>query len=485
MKFAQTAEEELDVAAGQHSEEAGVAPSLLAVATDALDDGLIVCDAKGRVCWINASAKKLCGINWKSYLNKTIANLVDESSFPVDGIAEAFANKSSLFYIEDSHTGADYIIDIDKILDPRTSGLFFVICFKNVDSFVKSIKSGASSKSSSSSLAKISDYNKSVQRIVLDEKLEHLINLGIKAYTFGSRILISGETGVGKSQYARLLHERIKPASKCFVHVNCASIPESLFESEFFGYERGSFTGAHTRGKMGLVEIAERGTLFLDEVGDIPITCQSKILRFLDDGSYLKVGATQPRTANVNIISASNRDLGQMVKEETFRADLLFRLKTVEVRIPPLRERRPLVKALIQEYLEYLRSEHGCRVRMSQRCEDFLLNYDYPGNIRELENTLQHMTVVCDDTMELDHLPETAREVAIQQALLARKTFASKADAPSRSMNAITTKHSSLRALVTQYERELVSEMIRLHGSKRKAAKALDVDIATIVRKSR
>ena len=129
MKFAQTAEEELDVAAGQHSEEAGFAPSLLAVATDALDDGLIVCDAKGRICWINASAKKLCGINWKSCLNKTIANLVDESSFPVDGIAEAFANKSSLFYIEDSHTGADYIIDIEKILDPRTSGAVFCYLF--------------------------------------------------------------------------------------------------------------------------------------------------------------------------------------------------------------------------------------------------------------------------------------------------------------------------------------------------------------------
>jgi transcriptional regulator with PAS, ATPase and Fis domain len=485
VKFAQTAEEELDVAAGRRSEEAGFAPSLLAVATDALDDGLIVCDAKGRICWINASAKKLCGINWKSCLNKTIANLVDESSFPVDGIAEAFANKSSLSYIEDSHTGADFIIDIDKILDPRTSGLFFVICFKNVDLFVSSIKNGGPSKNSSSSLAKISDYNKNIQRIVLDEELEHLINLGIKAWTFGSRILISGESGVGKSQYARLLHERIKPASKSFVHVNCASIPESLFESEFFGYERGSFTGAHTRGKMGLVEIAEQGTLFLDEVGDIPITCQSKILRFLDDGTYLKVGATQPRTANVNIISASNRDLTRMVKEETFRADLHFRLKTVEVRIPPLRERRPLVKALIQEYLEYVRREHRCRVRLSQRCEDFLLNYDYPGNIRELENTLQHMTVVCDDTMDLDHLPEPAREVATQQALLAGKTIASKADAPPHPFNDMTTKHSSLRALVTQYERKLVSEMIRLHGSKRKAAKALDVDIATIVRKSR
>lgn len=114
-----------------------------------------------------------------------------------------------------------------------------------------------------------------------------------------------------------------------------------------------------------------------------------------------------------------------------------------------------------------------------------MLNYDYPGNIRELENILQHMTVVCDDTMDLNHLPELAREVAIQQALLVRKTCASKPDAPLYSINDMTTKHSSLRALVTQYERELVSEMIRLHGSKRKAAKALDVDIATIVRKSR
>lgn len=479
MKFAPTAREELEVASGQPSGEAGLATSLLAVAADALHDGLIVFDAMGRICWINASAKKLCAINWKSCLDKTIANLVDESSFPMDGIAEAFANKSALFYIEESHRGADHIVDIEKILDPKTSGLFFVVSMRNVDLFMRSLKNSASS------LAKASKSNKKIPHIILDDDLEHLINLGVKAWKFGSRILISGESGVGKSQYARLLHERIKPALKSFVHVNCASIPESLFESEFFGYERGSFTGAHTKGKMGLVEIAEQGTLFLDEVGDIPITCQSKILRFLDDGSYLKVGATRPCTANVNIISASNRDLSQMVKAKTFRADLHFRLKTVEVRIPPLRERRPLVTSLIKEYLAHIRREHGHKVQMSQRCEDFLVNYDYPGNIRELENTLQHMTVLCDETMDLDHLPEPAREVAFQQVLLARKTAASEVNAAPRPMSDLKAKHASLRALVSKYERGLVSEMIRFHGSKRKAAKALGVDIATIVRKSR
>ena len=475
MKFAQTAEEDVNLTSGEDSEKAGLVPALLAAATDALHDGLIVCDASGRICWINASAKKLCGITWKSCHSKTITDLIDESSFPVDGIAEAFANKSSLFYIEDSHKGADYVINIEKVLDPKTSKLCFVICFKNVDLFLRSIKSGGPSRQNS--------FTKTSPRIILDEELEHLVDLGMKAWTFGSRILILGESGVGKSQYARLLHEKIKATSKSFVHVNCASIPESLFESEFFGYERGSFTGAHTRGKLGLVEIAEHGTLFLDEVGDLPITCQSKILRFLDDGSYLKVGATQPRIANANIISASNRDLSQMVAQRTFRADLLFRLKTVEVRIPPLRERRSLVKSLIHEYLEYIRREYRCNVRMSRRCEDFLLGYDFPGNIRELENTLQHMAVVCHDTMDLEHLPEPAREVAMQGAL-PRKPSACEVDISSAAANRLT-KDSSLRALVTQYERELVSKMIRLHGSKRKAAKALDVDIATIVRKSR
>ena len=178
-----------------------------------------------------------------------------------------------------------------------------------------------------------------------------------------------------------------------------------LFELEFFGYERGSFTGAHTRGKMGLVEIAEHGTLFLDEVGDIPITCQSKILRFLDDGSYLKVGATQPRTANVNIISSSNRDLSQMVKEEAFRADLQFRLKTVEVN--PASARTAAVSEGTHTRVSRV-PQKGTWVQSSNESalRGLPAELRLPGRHTRAGEYLQHMTVVCDDTMDLDHLPE-------------------------------------------------------------------------------
>ena len=412
MKFTRRAKDEIDIAFGKPVGRTEILPSLFGMATDALLDGVIVCDQDGKIIWINASARKTCRLKWSSCHNKSIASLVNDSVFPVDGIAEAFANNASMTYIEESHLDSDYIVDIKWIKEPETAKSLFVICIKNINLFLKTVKSEKLEKDFSPSQVTSPGSRQTFRHTVVDDDLERLINLGVKACAYGSRILITGESGVGKSQYARMLDKRVNRTGKSFVHVNCASIPESLFESEMFGYESGSFTGAHAKGKKGLVEIAEQGMLFLDEVGEIPISCQSKILRFLDDGSYMKVGGTKPRQANVHIVSATNRDLQKLVEEEKFRADLYFRLKTVEVRIPPLRERRALIDALVRRYLEYVEEVHGRKVGISKRCEQFLDLYEYPGNIRELENALQHMAILCDETMDLEHLPDLAREAA-------------------------------------------------------------------------
>ena len=412
MKFTQQGNVELDIAYGRPVARTEIAPSLFASATDALHDGIIVCDQEGTIVWINESAQKTCRVEWSSYHGKSIKCLVDDSIFPMDGIAEAFANNASMVYVEESHLGSDYIVEIRRIMEPEAARLLFVICFKHVNAFLQIVEKEKLDRNFASSLVTSAERRENFSNTVFDDDLERLMSLGVKAWTYGSRILITGESGVGKSQYARLLGKKINRSSKGFTHVNCASIPETLFESELFGYEAGSFTGAHAKGKKGLVEIADKGTLFLDEVGEIPVGCQSKVLRFLDDGSYMKVGATKPRQANVYIISATNRNLREMVEKEKFRIDLYFRLNTVEVRIPPLRERRALVKALTRRYLDYVEQVHGRNIGMTKRCEQFLDLYQYPGNIRELENALQHMAILCDGKMDLEHLPEGAREAA-------------------------------------------------------------------------
>ena len=490
MKFTQQASEKLDVVYGRPVGRTDISPSLFAVATDALHDGLVVCDQEGTIIWINASARKSCRVEWSSCYGKSIKCLVDNSIFPMDGIAEAFANNASMVYVEESHRGSDYIVDIKRIIEPESRKLLFVICFKNVNSFLRLLKNEKPDLNFVSSLATRPERRENLSHVVFDDDLERLMSLGVKAWTYGSRILITGESGVGKSQYARLLGKKINRSGKGFIHVNCASIPESLFESELFGYEAGSFTGAHAKGKKGLVEMAEKGTLFLDEVGDIPVGCQSKILRFLDDGSYMRVGATKPRQASVYIISASNRNLREMINEDRFRVDLYFRLNTVEVRIPPLRERRALVKALTQRYLEYVEKVHGRDIGLTQRCEQFLDLYEYPGNIRELENALQHMAILCDDKMDLVHLPEGAREAADKWGCMPQRTTdhsgqSSVRTISSRPVGAASVAPATLKEIVGKWERDLVIKTIQEHGSKRKAARVLGVDIATVVRKSR
>ena len=486
MKFTQQNNNEPDGSFGKPEGSADVLPSIFAVATDALHDGLILCGQDGKIIWINASARKTCRLEWHTCQGKSITDLTSDSMFPMDGVAEAFANNASMVYIEESYQGSDYIVEIKQTFEPRTTKILFMICFKNVNRFNKSIQGAKPDEAFSSSLTSSSKGSQKVSRAVIDDDLERLIELGVKAWNYGCRILITGESGVGKSQYARTLEKSVNRGSKSFVHVNCASIPDTLFESELFGYESGSFTGASSKGKKGLIEIAEKGTLFLDEVGEIPISCQSKILRFLDDGSYMKVGGTKPKQANVHIISATNRNLRQMVEEETFRPDLYFRLNAVEVLIPPLRDRRNLVDTLIHRYLDQVEQEHGRKLIITKRCKQFLDGYEFPGNIRELENALQHMAIFCDDMMDIQHLPDAAREAA--EDLKGKKHVS---DTPSVAVLSVSpstdakTAPATLKSIVKKYERDLIIQSIKEHGSKRKAAKALGVDIATVVRKSR
>lgn len=490
MKFTQNHTGRTDIGFGSPLGREESLAALFGVATDALHDGLILCDQTGKIIWINSSARKTCRLEWSSCTGKTIASLVDDSTFPTDGIAEAFANSASMIYVEEAHQGSNYVVDIKRTMEPNTTKIYYVICIKNVKVLLKIAKSEDPAKNLSGSLAGRQETHKNGRQNILDDRLEKLINLGVKACAFGSRILITGESGVGKSQYARTLDKRVNRAGKSFVHLNCASIPETLFESELFGYEAGSFTGASVKGKKGLVEIAEKGALFLDEVGEIPVSCQSKILRFLDDGSYMKVGGTKPRKADVQIISATNRDLRKMVDEGKFRADLYFRLQAVEVLIPPLRERRALIDTLILGYLEFVKEEHGQDITITKRCRQFLGTYRFPGNIRELENALQHMAILCDGVMDMEHLPVSALEAAKKENVASddfigepRKTQPD--DLVEPTSEAPAEEAGTLKEIVKQFEHELVIKAIHQQGSKRKAAKALGVDIATIVRKSR
>lgn len=227
-----------------------------------------------------------------------------------------------------------------------------------------------------------------------------------------STILLTGESGVGKDVFARAIHAASSRSKHPFIKVNCAAIPEALFESELFGYVSGSFTGASKRGKAGYFEQAHNGTLFLDEIGEMAMSMQVKLLHAIQERRFMRIGAVEPVDVDTRIIAATNRNLLTAIAKGTFRKDLYYRLNVIELRLPPLRERRSDIPKLIEYFIDKYNEILGTHVTgISKEAQESLVNYDWPGNIRELENVIERAAnYVFEGLIEIDYLPADLRE---------------------------------------------------------------------------
>ncbi|HCK98992.1 MAG TPA: two-component system response regulator [Candidatus Marinimicrobia bacterium] len=238
-----------------------------------------------------------------------------------------------------------------------------------------------------------------VENIVSDivyksKRMEEVLNLVVRVSNSQSAILILGESGTGKEMIAKAIHQTSPRKDKPFVVANCAAIPEALFESELFGREKGAYTGAHEKFK-GRFEIADGGTLFLDEVADIPYSTQVKLLRFIQEKEFQRLGSTQVIKSDVRILSATNVDIEQLVKENKFRSDLFFRLNVIPIEVPPLRKRREDIPLLVNHFIHKHSQLNKSRVKeISSEGLDLLMRYDYPGNVRELENIIERAVIL-------------------------------------------------------------------------------------------
>jgi transcriptional regulator with PAS, ATPase and Fis domain len=277
-----------------------------------------------------------------------------------------------------------------------------------------------------------------------------------------STVLILGESGVGKELIAQLIHRASKRSKEPFIKINCGAIPTNLLESEFFGYEPGAFTGALREGKPGLFELAQGGTLFLDEVGEIPLDLQVKILRTLQDKEITRVGGKKNINLDVRIVAATNRDLEKMMQENTFREDLYYRLNVVPIVLPPLRNRKEDILPLINDFLAKFQLQYGYQKWIHPDVMERLLNYDWPGNIRELENTIERLVV-------------TSRGECILPENLAGIPAAS-AD-PGKQLK------TSLKRTLESNEKKIIADVYRNVKSTRKAAVLLGISQSSLVKK--
>lgn len=241
-----------------------------------------------------------------------------------------------------------------------------------------------------------------------DSVFVQVLQLASKAAPTEVSVLLEGESGVGKELIARAIHTASPRHNKPFVAVNCAAIPESLFESEIFGYEEGAFTGARRTGKKGKFDLANGGTLFLDEISDLPLSMQAKLLRVLQEGKLDRLGSTRLEPINVRIIAATNKDIEDLVEQNRFRRDLYFRLNVINIKIPPLRERLDDIRLLADEFLK---KSNRPDLKLSIEVVNAFHKYPWPGNVRELENVVRHAVIVCQENeIVLQDLPEYFHE---------------------------------------------------------------------------
>jgi transcriptional regulator with PAS, ATPase and Fis domain len=281
-----------------------------------------------------------------------------------------------------------------------------------------------------------------------------------------SSILITGESGTGKGLFAMAIHSHSPRNEGPFITVNCGAIPETLLESELFGYTRGAFTGANREGKAGKFELANGGTIFLDEIGDIPLHLQVKLLHVLQYKQVQRIGSEKSTPIDIRVIAATNRNLEQMVEDGEFRSDLYFRLNVIPLYIPPLRERREDIPVLMQYFLHKHANLLGRNiVGYSPEAQELFQHYPWPGNIRELENAVEY-------AVNMETQPVIGKE-----------------SVPQRVLRAATTEHSpiSLKERISQFEKTVLEGMLKQYGTsvqaKRRIAEELDISLATLYRK--
>lgn len=278
-------------------------------------------------------------------------------------------------------------------------------------------------------------------------------------------VLITGESGTGKELLARQIHKLSPRREGSFVAVNCAALPRELIESEFFGHERGSFTGANTR-HIGRFERAHGGTLLLDEISELELSLQAKLLRVIQEREVERIGGSTPIRVNVRLIATTNKDLYTQVHKGLFREDLYYRLNVVPINIPPLRDRREDIPFLVEHFL----ARHESRLTVSPDCLQAIINHDWPGNVRELENLISRLVILTDNKIDIDDLPMYVRNVVSTHKIPSAKI----------------EPGLDLSCAIKEFIRRHISEaLLRSRGNKQIAARLLGMKRTTLIAKMR
>ncbi|MBQ4649414.1 MAG: sigma 54-interacting transcriptional regulator, partial [Firmicutes bacterium] len=417
---------------------------------DAMDNGIIITDADSIVLYVNPAFLKFAGLKEEQIVGKLLRSVRSHSQLHI-----AMENMEPIYNRRRVEDGDESFSSLIPIID--NGQLLGGLCVVKEVGVLKALMDEMAEirrKERYYGEAENSNFTRYMFDQVVGKNggLKELIQTARRISISEGSILITGESGVGKEVLAQSIHNSSNRNEGPFIAVNCSAIPESLWESEFFGYTAGAFTGAKKEGKMGLFELAQGGTLFLDEVGEIPLPLQSKLLRVLEEGRIRKVGSEKEVPIDVRIIAATNKNIRKRVEEGEFRLDLYYRIAVFPVEIPPLRERREDIPEFIYSTLEEYNRTNKKNIRISQAAVEVLQNYDWPGNVRELKNVMEFTCSFQDDDKLI--MPEDLPNH------IAASSYVIQTD-------------NTLKEMVKQYEKNIVESYIRKMGDSIAAKKEI------------
>lgn len=437
------------------------------------EDGFIIVDDKGYIIEINKSYCEFLGLDKEEIIGKPVMEIIKNSKLP-----EMLSNKEDITEVDVIH----------KLVDGQTptKEKYTIVtraCVKEGDSIIGAVGQikfthktmelaenlqnlGMELQYYKEELKRIAGDKYSVENIIgKSEEIHNTISLAKKAARNDFTILITGETGTGKEVFANAIHYLSRRRDKPLISINCAAIPSELLESELFGYDEGSFTGAKRGGKKGKFELAHGGTIFLDEIAEMPLPMQAKLLRVLQENEVEKVGGYKPMPIDVRVIAATNKNLYEKVKNNTFREDLYYRLNVLEIKIPPLRDRKEDINLFIDSFIDELNVKYGTLMKVSSEVKKILTDYNWPGNVRELKNVIERAYALAEDNVILNkHLP---RKILIESKIHLPNVI----DKP-------------LEELMGDLEREIIFEVLSKNNFNcRKTAKELGIHRSTLYKK--
>lgn len=451
---------------------------------DASSDELFVTDGEGRILLVTGHVEELYNIKKEDLIGRNVLDLEREHVFYPSVTSLVLRDEQRHTILQSTSHGRQLAVTGKPVFNEE--GRITRVISAAIDMReLPWVMNGSNHRDSSDGMGDKPSQRPPIPMttalVASSAPMRSLITYAKRVASSDATIMLLGETGVGKNRMTRYIHEQSRRSEGPLVEVNCAALPETLIESELFGYERGAFTGSSRDGKIGKVEVANGGTLFLNEIGELPLHVQAKLLDFVQDHQFSRIGGVRTITVDVRIVAATNRNLEEMVRAKLFRSDLYFRLNVVPIHIPALRDRQDDIEALCATVLSQVARRHSLPVKhLHPATVATLRRHDWPGNVRELENLLERLCISMDDSLILPgHLPANIR--LPRERVQAVPT--TDADTTNSAMNFAGQSPSSLRHAVESYEAKLLADALAQWKTTYAIAHALDISQPTVVRK--